>query len=417
MADEKPRKPFRDAEGSIIRKEIQKRTHTGRTKTEIIYYSRVRYTDLEGKRREKKRVCDSYNDAITKRRELRDDIAKELDPANNLEEKPKTFAELADYYEENYVKPAVFVKDNKVEGFREDIQTIKTQLNLFRQYFGTRLLKHISYEDIRQFKLQRIAAPVVIVKKFKIPVDKASRPSRSRRQFVTEKREVKSERSIASVNRDLSRLRGIFYVAVRKQWLAEHPFLKGDPLVKTSEEVVRVRVLSPTEEKLLYSFCTDRSAHLKNIIAFAIDTFMRSGEITKLTWAMVDIQNRRINIPAKITKTLKARTVPMSLRVTEILKELGGGKSVKKSQTVFGVSSFDNPFNTLRTKAGLKDIRIHDLRATGITRLLRKGMEAPEVMKFSGHTDFKTFMKYVRPDDDTFDKATSLMDSFNDENK
>jgi hypothetical protein len=81
----KPRKPFRDSEGSIIRKEIKKKTHTGRTRTEVVYYARVRYTDQDSKRKEKKRIASSYDDAIIKRRELHDEIKKDLDPSNEIE--------------------------------------------------------------------------------------------------------------------------------------------------------------------------------------------------------------------------------------------------------------------------------------------------------------------------------------------
>jgi hypothetical protein len=37
----------------------------------------------------------------------------------------------------------------------------------------------------------------------------------------------------------------------------------------------------------------------------------------------------------------------------------------------------------------------HDLRHTAITRMLEKGISPPLVMKISGHTQHKTFLRYV----------------------
>ena len=117
----KARKPFRNADGSIFEKEVAITTHTGRTRTETKFIARVRDTDLEGNRREKKDESVIQADAIIKRRQLRDGIAKARDPADNLTEKPKTFNDLADYYENEYVTEAVFVKNIQVSDCRENL--------------------------------------------------------------------------------------------------------------------------------------------------------------------------------------------------------------------------------------------------------------------------------------------------------
>ena len=44
---------------------------------------------------------------------------------------------------------------------------------------------------------------------------------------------------------------------------------------------------------------------------------------------------------------------------------------------------------------GLEIHFIHDLRHTAITRMLEKGISPPLVMKISGHSQQKTFLRYV----------------------
>jgi hypothetical protein len=62
--------------------------------------------------------------------------------------------------------------------------------------------------------------------------------------------------------------------------------------------------------------------------------------------------------------------------------------------------------------AEITDFRFRDLRGAGITRLLRAGMSAPGGMKISGHTQYKTFMLYVKIDDDTVSRERTALDEY-----
>ena len=74
MADnsnQKPRKEWRDPEGSILRFKENRRQRNGKLKEVEVIYARCRYTDIEGNRREKKRRADSLSDAVIKTRNRR----------------------------------------------------------------------------------------------------------------------------------------------------------------------------------------------------------------------------------------------------------------------------------------------------------------------------------------------------------
>jgi len=47
------------------------------------------------------------------------------------------------------------------------------------------------------------------------------------------------------------------------------------------------------------------------------------------------------------------------------------------------------------TKAGITDLRFHDLRHEAISRFLEKGLGIAEVATISGHRDYKTLQKYA----------------------
>ena len=90
----------------------------------------------------------------------------------------KTFVELCDYFEMHYVKAAEYVDGRKVAGVRS-LATAKGQLNVLRGYFGSCRLRLITHGDVRQFRAARLG----------------------------QETRTKTQRTIASVNRELSMLR------------------------------------------------------------------------------------------------------------------------------------------------------------------------------------------------------------------
>ncbi|MGQ3673118.1 tyrosine-type recombinase/integrase [Xanthobacter sp. TB0136] len=58
-------------------------------------------------------------------------------------------------------------------------------------------------------------------------------------------------------------------------------------------------------------------------------------------------------------------------------------------------AGFGTRFSRTVAKAGLNDLRIHDLRHTGATRTLRASKNLKAVQEMLGHTDIKTTMRYA----------------------
>jgi integrase len=351
------------------------------------WWARVTFKDETGKRREKKRRAAN----ITEAKKLRNALLRELEDhgAVTLLADRMTFAQLADHYDKEYLIPPEYRDDVKITGLR-DHHKMRSVLNMLKAYFGTKLLRSITYADVKALKLARLRGT-------------------TRRGSV---------RAIATVNRELSLLRRVFHIAMRHGWLLRDPFKMGEPLISTADEKPRERVVSKEEEERLLAACTDRRSHLRAIIICAIDTGMRKGEMFKLRWRDIDRANGLINIVAFNTKTMRSRIVPLTERLTKELDLLWSQSTENPDALVFGIKDdVKHSFQSARLAAGLPDVRMHDLRHSFATRLIESGLPDTMVQKILGHTQPKTTRIYVNVQVSTVQRAASLLDEFNEERK
>jgi integrase len=293
------------------------------------WWARVTYTDPKtGKRHDFQRRGESKAHA----RDLLQALLREIDATEGqgpLTER-NTFAELCDYFEKHYVKTAEYVDGRKVAGVRS-LGTAKGQLKVLRDYFGSCRLRSITHGDVRQFRASRLA----------------------------QETRTKTQRTIASVNRELSMLRRMLNVAQREGWILRNPFAAGDSLISQADENKRERILTREEEVKLLAACEPpQRAHLKAILICALDTGMRQGEIFSLRWRDVDIENGLLNIQAFHTKTMKQRQVAITTRLKLELERLRADAPDNPDGLVFGIiDNVKRSFTAARSKAGLNDVR------------------------------------------------------------
>src|SRR4030095_4364186 len=93
------------------------------------------------------------------------------------------------------------------------------------------------------------------------------------------------QRSVASVNRELSCISKIFSLAIRDGKASIKPCR---PVKKYEEHNERNRYLLPEEEQRLLSALSGSRSHLRPIVQLAINTGMRRGEILALRWDWID---------------------------------------------------------------------------------------------------------------------------------
>lgn len=116
------------------------------------WWARITYLEA-GKRKEKWRRAENKTHA----KELVKQLIRELDDhgGKSLDAAQMTFAELADYFQANYIFPARYVNDRKIAGVRTAYD-MGLKLNILKSHFGKKRIRAITFGDLESFKATRL---------------------------------------------------------------------------------------------------------------------------------------------------------------------------------------------------------------------------------------------------------------------
>lgn len=198
--------------------------------------------------------------------------------------------------------------------------------------------------------------------------------------------EIAARRSHSTARRYLTLLRLIF-----NKGRAWGDFHGDNPClgVKMGREANhRVRYLTHPEIERLRDACHPR---LLPVVACALLTGMRRGEILGLSWEHVDVERGRLHILR--SKSGVAREVPISDRLRSVLVSVGG----RQQGPVF-----DLPVITLRKffgralkAAGISGVRFHDLRHTFASHYIMAGGDLLTLSRLLGHSTTAMTQRYA----------------------
>jgi integrase len=352
------------------------------------WIARTQVTDDNGKRRNVKRRAKSKTEAETKLKALLrqiDDEGSKVVDFNLL-----TFNFLSDHYEQHYLKPAEYINGQKILGLR-DVARPKEFLKHFKEFFGKKKLREITYGDLLTYRERR----------FKVAT------------------QYKRQRTLASWNREAAVLRRIFNIACQQGWILKNPFHCGDSLIVVSAERRREKILTLGEEQRLLIACNSHPYRkpLKPLLIFLLDTGCRKSEALKLCWRSVCFTTRLITIEGMTTKTLKTRQVAMTERMYEELSALWEASGKEPDARVFGITnnvrkSFASACEIAGIKhGGLFGLTLHSLRHTAATRLVKSGMNPQIAGRLLGHSQPQTTYRYLSADAETAVQAAAIMEA------
>jgi integrase len=214
----------------------------------------------------------------------------------------------------------------------------------------------------------------------------------------------------ATVNRELACLKTLFNLAKqRRRFFGENPVSK----VKFLEEAnIKERILTPDEERRLLR---ELPEWIRPLVITALHTGMRRGELLKLRWEDVDLENRIITVESSHTKTKQTRKIPINSFLFDVLKEqkLVTGKfglvfASPRAHTVLKNQTISCVFQCACRRAGIEGLRFHDLRHTAATRMIEAGAPVVAVSRILGHKNVLTTMRYAHPDSSLKDAVESL---------
>lgn len=161
---------------------------------------------------------------------------------------------------------------------------------------------------------------------------------------------------------------------------------KREVTAATLKARLKRKAKAPPKARLL------RGCRIWAMVSFAIETAMRRGEMVNLRWSHVRLRQGYLELPGPITKNRKPRIVPLTTRALRILA----------TQPHSGEFVFDTNANTVklafkraRERVGSEDLRVHDLRHEGTSRLFENtDLRANEIGHVTGHTDPRMLERY-----------------------
>lgn len=214
--------------------------------------------------------------------------------------------------------------------------------------------------------------------------------------------------SPATANREVALLKHMFNTAEKWQ-LHSGP----NPVRQVrflAENNLQFRTLSEEEEKALIAECP---MYLADIVIFALNTGLRSGEIFNLKWEDVDLEARRLQtITSKTRRRLELPLNDSALRV------LQSWQAIKRGPNVFYNWSTGSPFVDLSAglrkackAAAIDGVTWHTFRHTFASRLTRKGVDIVTVKELLGHSTVTVTMRYAHSNHETKARAVSRLAS------
>lgn len=267
---------------------------------------------------------------------------------------------------------------------------IEKKLDIFNSFFGDKIVADIKSVDLQNFQIKR----------------------------------KKSGKRPATIDQDIAKVKAMISMAFENDKVSGNTFAVFQRVKKTLKkgEDVRDRILSPDEFESLYKNAED---HAKPIIATGYYCGMRKGEILKLTWNKVFLNERIIKLKAVDTKDKEARVIPICDELHKVLCNLPNRiQSAGKNNHVFlykgkPIKAFTRSLKTACKDAGIIYGRFveggfifHDLRHTFNTNMRKAGIDDTVIMKITGHSTREMFTRYNTVDADDIKDATKRFSNF-----
>jgi integrase len=217
-----------------------------------------------------------------------------------------------------------------------------------------------------------------------------------------------------TVNRWVILLRYIFNCAIKWELygLTRNP-TKGVDLLDENNQ--HGRYLTQQEVMRLFAVLDAYpSKQIANVIKLLLYTGARKREILDARWENLDLANRVLKVP--ISKSGKPRFIVLSDVAVDLLRTIPRRPDVPwiffNPKSLKPVSSFFAAWNSIRKKAGIPELRVHDLRHSFASFLVISGHSLYEVQKLLGHYDPKVTMRYAHLSQQALTEVTNSVAKF-----
>ena len=282
----------------------------------------------------------------------------------------------------------------------------KTSVLTLGVFYDTYYLPHIK-NHIKSYETNISIFKNHLLPKYKnTPMDEISKASIMKlHSDMVQKKHL----AAATANKVLIFLSSAFNIAIdlEIEGVSQNP-TKGIKEYKLNNQ--RQRYLTKEEAQRLLDAInqTEQNIHLKYIVPMLILTGARKGEVLRARYEDFNLNQLTWTIP--ISKSGKKRILPITPQLLELYNSIpktNGEYLFASPVTGKPYVSIYNSWNSARTKAGLKDVRMHDLRHSFASALVNSGRSLYEVQTLLGHSTSTMTQRYAHLSNESLMSAAS----------
>ncbi|MCI4625028.1 MAG: tyrosine-type recombinase/integrase [Candidatus Magnetoovum sp. WYHC-5] len=307
----------------------------------------------------------------------------ERDKRISLRTKDKTLAQrLFNQLKKDYLKSKIFqLEDKKI-----------IKLSIFTDEFLKYIKDNRTHDTYRAYSLalRTLKEYIGDIELSVINVQKIDK-------FISSLNQKKLKK--VSINNYIRHLKSAFQKAVDWEYIKSNPFKNVKPY-----QIINIpRYLSQDEIDKLLTVIKDEE--FKIMILLFLNTGMRRKELLNLEWT--DIKTDYIHL--KKTKRNLERAFPMTDKTKALLNDL---KQISKGKRLFrwtDINFISKMFKASAKKAGLEDIKLHDLRHTFASYLAMAGESLNTIQELLGHQQISTTQIYSHLSQDHLKNALSKL--------
>ena len=210
---------------------------------------------------------------------------------------------------------------------------------------------------------------------------------------IRELRDAESNRGVSgsTVRLKLAIISALFTHA-RKEWGLDIPNPVRDVKLPKPNAPRCRRLLDGEEQRLVNALSQCRNPTVNVFVQLAIETGARKSELLNIEWKDVDFDKHIVTF--KDTKNNETRWVPLTAKAKQLLFDQQQLKTERPLP--ISTSALDQAWGHAVKRAGLSDLRIHDLRHEAISRWasLVNG-DVFRLSLISGHKSLQMLRRYV----------------------